>query len=199
MLQTLAASVVVVSMLASFKMLGPVTATISEAYAVPMVRVNQPAETDAPEFSRETISNEVLWLARCIYSETKRTEEQELVAWVVRNRVETRYRGQSTYPDVILDPYQFSAFNRGSRKRRFYMGLSPYSDSRGWLQTMKVAHAVYYANEDERPFEITTRHFYSELSMTGSRAPGWARGRRAVRLTNQHIDERRFRFYAGIS
>ncbi len=199
-LQTAVASVLVVSMLASFQMLRPVTAnTGDDSYSVPMIRVNQPADIDAPEFSRETISNDVLWLARCIYSETKRTEEQELVAWVVRNRVETEYRGEYTFQGVVLDPYQFSAFNRGSRKRRFYMGLSPYSDSRGWLLTMKVAHDVYYADEEERPFVVTTRHFYSERSMRGNLAPGWARGRRPVRLTNQQIDERRFRFYSGIS
>ncbi len=41
-----------------------------------------------PPQELKKIDNETLWLARCIYSETKRPEEQELVAWVVRNRVE---------------------------------------------------------------------------------------------------------------
>ncbi|WP_240332831.1 hypothetical protein [Salinibacter ruber] len=41
-----------------------------------------------------------LWLARAIYSETKLPHEQELVAWVVRNRVETAYRGRRTYRAV---------------------------------------------------------------------------------------------------
>ena len=194
-------SVLAVMMFSAFKMLGPVTATdsVSTEFSAPVVRVTQIAETDIPEFSRETISSEVLWLARCTYSETKRVDEQGLVAWVVRNRVETRYRGESTYAGVVLDPYQFSAFNRGSRKRRFHMSLSPYSDARGWLRTMKVAHDVYYQDESERPFAITTRHFYSERSMRGRGAPRWARGQRPVRLTNHRIDARRFRFYSGIS
>ncbi len=192
-------TIVALSMLTAFQMLSPITATASDSYRVPTVLASDSERTDAPEFSRETISNDVLWLARCIYSETKRTEEQELVGWVVRNRVETRYRGESTFRNVVLDPYQFSAFNSGSRKRRFYMSLSPYSNARGWLLTMKVAHDVYYADESERPFAITTRHFYSERSMRGRRAPTWTRGQRPVRLTNQRIDERRFRFYSGIS
>ena len=36
------------------------------------------------------ITPEILWLARAMYSETKRPHEQELVAWVVRNRLESR-------------------------------------------------------------------------------------------------------------
>ncbi len=180
-------------------MLSPVTAGASESFAVPMARASHSSRSDIPEFSPQTISDDVLWLARCIYSETKRADEQELVAWVVRNRVETRYRGESTFNGVVLDPYQFSAFNRGSRKRRFYIGLSPYSDARGWMSAMEIAHNVYYSQAAARPFVITTRHFYSEQSMRGSRAPNWARGRRPVRLTNYQIDERRFRFYSGIA
>ncbi len=57
-----------------------------------------------------------LWLARAIYSETKLPHEQELVAWVVRNRVETAYRGRRTYRAVVLDPYQFSAFQPRRRE-----------------------------------------------------------------------------------
>ena len=67
-----------------------------------------------PPFSRDAVSEDVLWLARCIYSETKRAPEQELVAWVIRNRVETGYRGQRSYEGAVLDPYQFSAFNPGT-------------------------------------------------------------------------------------
>lgn len=155
--------------------------------------------SDVPQFSLDAIPDDVLWLARCVYSETKRPDEQELVAWVVRNRVETNYRGRSGYRSVVLDPYQFSAFNRGSRKRRFYTHLDPYSNARGWVRTLKIAHDVYYSEAEERPFSITTRHFYSERSMRGRGAPGWSRGRAPVQLTGYEIDERRFRFYSGIS
>lgn len=156
-------------------------------------------ETAVPAFSRATVSDDVLWIARCIYSETKRPEEQELVAWVVRNRVETRYRRRSDYERVVLDPLQFSAFNHGSSKRNYFMSLTPDSNAPGWHRALEIAHNVYYAPVEERPFPVRTRHFYSERSMVGGASPNWARGRTPVQPTRYRIDPRRFRFYAGIS
>jgi len=151
-----------------------------------------------PAFSIDNVSADVLWLARCIYSETKRADEQELVAWVVRNRVETAYRGRNTFRDVVLDPWQFSAFNRNDPKRRYFTALTPFSQSIGWEQALRVAHNVYHAPEENRPFAKETRHFYSERSMVGRRAPNWARGKTPVQLASHEIDPRRFRFYAHI-
>ena len=141
----------------------------------------------------------MLWLARCIYSETKRPHEQELVAWVIRNRVETEYRGQNTYEGVVLDPYQFSAFNPGDPKRRLYTSLTPESDSRSFHSALEVAHNVYHARPSTRPFSRKTRHFYSERSMVGRRAPVWSAGHRPVRLDSGRVDPRRFRFYKGVA
>ncbi|HLA64174.1 MAG TPA: cell wall hydrolase [Rhodothermales bacterium] len=152
-----------------------------------------------PAFSLSHINEDVLWLARCAYSETKTASEQELVAWVIRNRVETGYRGQHTYRDVVLDPYQFSAFNPGSRKRRLFLNLAPGSDAQGWMQALEVAHNVYYSPNTLRPFSSETRHFYSERSMRGRIQPTWARGETPVQVTRYRIDPRRFRFYSGIS
>jgi hypothetical protein len=165
--------------------------------AVDAVPLNQEASVATPEFASEAIKEDVLWLARVIYSETKRPDEQELVAWVVRNRVETDYRGRSTYKDVVLDPWQFSAFNRNAPKRRHYVSLQPESRARGWQTAMMIAHDVLNAPAYERPFSVKTRHFYSEISMVGRRAPAWARGKRPVSL-DRNIDPRRFRFYAEI-
>lgn len=156
-------------------------------------------EHEAPPYDSANVSEDVLWLARCIYSETKQAEEQELVAWVVRNRVETGYRGQHTYPGTVLDPFQFSAFNPGSTKRRLYTNLTPTSTARGWQHALEIAHTVYYAPSAERPFPAQTRHFYSERSMAGGRTPDWAQGKTPVRLTGTRIDPRRFRFYASIA
>ncbi|NNF58131.1 MAG: hypothetical protein HKN04_07795 [Rhodothermaceae bacterium] len=158
----------------------------------------QAAEAEAPAFSPNTVNDEVLWLARAIYSETKRPEEQELVAWVIRNRVETEYRGQVTFRGAVLDPFQFSAFNPGSAKRRHYTNLTPTSRARGWTRALEIAHNVYYAASEERPFPRQTRHFYSERSMLGG-APDWARGKTPIRVTTHRIDARRFRFYASIA
>ena len=141
---------------------------------------------------------EILWLARVIYSETKRAHEQELVAWVVRNRVETGYRGNDTYREVVLDPYQFSAFNRGSSKRAHYSGLEWNSKAKGFQTALSIAADVATASVSERPFSKTTRHFYSERSMVGGRTPAWARGVRPVAL-DRNIEADRFRFYDRVS
>ena len=151
-----------------------------------------------PAFDASQVSEDVLWLARCAYSETKRADEQELVAWVIRNRVETEYRGQDTYRGVVLDPYQFSAFNPGSRKRRLFMSLGAYSDAQGWQTALRVAHEVYYASQTSRPFPAETRHFYSEQSMRGRLRPVWAEGETPVQAAGYSIDPRRFRFYTDI-
>ena len=152
-----------------------------------------------PPFSQDNVSEDVLWLARCIYSETKRPQEQELVAWVIRNRVETGYRGKRTYESTVLDPYQFSAFNPGSAKRRLYLSLGAHSDAMGWKKALEVAHHVYHAPEAERPFDERTRHFYSERSMRGGRTPAWAVGKTPVQPARFRPDPRRFRFYSSIA
>lgn len=166
-----------------------------DAYRVPAVAVSNAI----PSFSRESVSDDVLWLARCIYSETKQAHEQTLVAWVVRNRVETGYRGQHTYQDVVLDPYQFSAFNPGNPKRTMFVALTPVSDAQGWEQALRAAHEVYYAPAGDRPFAQDTRHFYSERSMPGRRAPRWATGETPVRPVGFRVDPVRFRFYSGLA
>ena len=152
-----------------------------------------------PAFDADRVSADVLWLARCAYSETKKPHEQELVAWVIRNRVETGYRGQRTYPAVVLDPFQFSAFNPGSSKRSLYANLAPGSDSEGWQRALEVAHDVYHAPASARPLGATTRHFYSERSMVGGRVPTWAVGHRPIRPGVARVDPRRFRFYSGVA
>ncbi len=152
-----------------------------------------------PEFTAAEVTDDVLWLARVIYSETKQADEQELVAWTVRNRVETGYRGKSTFKSVVLDPWQYSAFNANSPKRAHYSTLTGTSRANGFQSALRVAHEVYYADASERPFAETTRHFYSERSMAGGKAPTWAAGKRPVQLVGHDIDPRRFRFYAAIA
>jgi hypothetical protein len=150
-----------------------------------------PLEVEAP----------TLWLARAIYSETKLPHEQELVAWVIRNRVETGYRGKSTYRDVVLDPYQFSAFNPGSSKRSFLMRLGPETPLPRWRQALWVARYVRHAAPVYRPFSIETRHFYSERSMEGRAVPYWADRAGIVPPDRRRytVEEQRFRFFKQIS
>lgn len=147
----------------------------------------------------ERIDTETLWLARAIYSESKRPEEQLLVAWVVRNRVETRFRGKRSYEDVVLDPYQFSAFQPDAPKQAYYSALTPYSQAPGWQQTLRIAQTVRSLDPIYRPFSAETRHFYSARSRVEPSAPAWARDLAPVRLPEPYrIDLHRFRFYEGV-
>ena len=151
-----------------------------------------------PQLKPTAIDDETLWLARCVFSETKDPREMVLVAWVVRNRVETGYRGRDRYKDVILDPFQFSAFNPSSSTRYFYSNLKVGSEVRGWDAALRAAYQVRTADPSERPFSGFTRHFYSERSMIGRTMPNWAGGIQPVAV-DKTIDEKRFRFYEGIS
>lgn len=172
-------------------------ANVSVADLMEQIRQN-PRRVDA--LPADHIDTETLWLARAIYSETKRPEEMELVAWVIRNRVETRYRGRQSYRDAVLDPYQFSAFNPGSRSRRFYLDLTPQSPSQNWKRALTIAYGVQRSPSDHRPFPLKTRHFYSEQSMVGRSHPDWAAGLKPVTPDGRsfQLDARRFRFFAGV-
>ena len=153
-----------------------------------------------PFVPKSEIDSETLWLARCIYSETNRPEEQELIAWVVRNRVEANYRGKSSYRQVVLDPFQFSAFNSDSPKSDLFRSLSVEHQMDGWERALTIAYYVRHARPHYRPFSGQTLHFYSEQSMVGRIMPKWARGMTPVETPNRYqLDERRFRFYEGIS
>ena len=156
--------------------------------------------SNIPALPLNSVDSETLWLARCIFSETKDPEEMELVAWVVRNRVETRYRGQSTYQGAILDPFQFSAFNPATTTRFFYTSLPLTAQLPGWQDAIRIAYLVKTDDGRRRPFSTTTRHFYSELSMVGRSHPIWAIGLVPVEPSEAFsINEKRFRFYEDIS
>ena len=147
------------------------------------------------------IDHETLWLARLMYSETKRLDEQELVAWVVRNRAETAYRGKTTFESIARDPFQFSAFNPGTAKGRFYGTLDVLTDVPGWQKTLALAYFVRYADWSLNPFPSNVRHFYSEQSMREPGAvPEWSVGLEPVSpMRNFTLDEYRFRFYANVN
>jgi Cell Wall Hydrolase. len=182
---------------------GPASASVSvdrlgAAYAPQESGSTDTARVAAPADLEES----TLWLARAIYSETKLPHEQELVAWVVRNRVETAYRGRRTYRAVVLDPYQFSAFNPGAAKRARYLRLQPEAPLPRWRQALWVARYVRHAEgRAYRPFPVETRHFYSERSMRGRAVPYWAErgGFVAPDPGRYAVDERRFRFFKQAS
>ncbi len=209
-------SVVLASMLAFLALTGQgqtlLTKTLAVAF-VPRAEVEEPAEvidtsiidelryhpTQVPLLTPDQVDEETLWLARCIYSETKRPVEQELVAWVLRNRVETGYRGATSYKSAVTLPYQFSAFNPDSRVRRYYAGLEATSKAPGFQRALAIAHSVRLAPASRRPFVNTTRHFFSQQSMVGRQFPVWSAGKSPVDPSRPDaIDPARFRFYADV-
>ena len=141
--------------------------------------------------------DEVLWLTRGIYSESNRAHEQRLVAWVIRNRVETGFRGAS-YRDVVLAPRQFSAFNDPTPRRAYLLSLDQNTTMESWRTAVAIALDVYQAPLTERPFARSTRHFYSPISMQGRPAPRWAEQATPLAATDLNIDPQRFRFYDTI-
>jgi spore germination cell wall hydrolase CwlJ-like protein len=135
---------------------------------------------------------EILWLARLVYSETKRPDEQVLVAWVVRNRVETQYRGKS-YKEVALHDSQFSGLNSFDRNYRHNITRNYGDSGDSWKNAVSVANAVYYADEVLRPFPKTVKHFYSPISVKSK--PSWAKGTEPIQVIKDTDNSVRFAFY----
>jgi len=136
-------------------------------------------------------------LARVIFSETKRLDEAEAVGWFIRNRVDTGYRGESTYWGVIHDPSQFSAYNDADLRTMYgALTLKTAMDSTAqrfyptWRGTIRVAADVLAAREV--PYDSECRHFYTPSAMKNGKAPFWAAGKRA------DVKVGRFRFYCGV-
>ena len=149
----------------------------------------------APAVKNQLLAeDEILWLARCIYSESDRPDEQRLVAWVVRNRVETQFRGD-TYREVVLESKQFSAFNDPTPRRQHILSLTASTPLPSWQKALEIARQTYEAPSSERPFSITTRHFYSPISMKGRAVPEWAVSHTPITVAGVTVDDRRFRFF----
>ena len=140
---------------------------------------------------QQKIMTEANWVTRAILSETNDPDEQRLVAWVIRNRFERGYWGAQSYKDVVLEPYQFSAFNPGRPTRAKYLNMD--ASNERWAEAWQIAHDVITAKPGERPFPISVTHFYSPVSMPGYRSPYWAS--RLPRYEEVQVDPFRFRFH----
>ena len=113
---------------------------------------------------------EILWLSRVIFSETKDEEEMNLIGWVVRNRVEAGYRGD-TYEEVAQSAYQFSGLNPKDLQYDININMGYESINEKWVKALLVAEKIYFADDDERPFSRDVKHFYSPISVGGT--PKW--------------------------
>lgn len=138
--------------------------------------------------------NEILWLARVVYSETKDSAEMEKIAWVVRNRVESGRWG-SSYKKVVLSPNQFSGFN--SRDPQYYTNINLDYDTNNpiWQKALVIAKRVYNAEHEDRILKNSVQHFYSPEV---AKNPFWAEDKEPVLVTYNDTGKQTFRFYAGI-
>lgn len=153
---------------------------------------------EASTTEEETIDDreEILWLARIIYSETKRPQEQVLVGWVVRNRVESQVFG-NRYKDVARASGQFSGLHASDNQYAHNITREYDSAGKAWKSAVNIARSVYYADASLRPFSKATRHFYSPRSVT--RTPKWASGIDPSHVVKDPSSSSvRFAFYEGI-
>jgi hypothetical protein len=140
----------------------------------------------------------ILWLARIIHSETHVESEMPLIGWVVRNRVETGFRG-TTYKEVALSKNQFSGLNPADPHyaRNISVGYENAND-RVWQQALAAAEKVYYADASDRPFPKTVRHFYSPVAIA---PPTWAKEEKLYHAVGGSLlgeEAARFAFYSNV-
>lgn len=152
-------------------------------------------------------------LALCLCTESNRRKEWPLIAQVIQNRVRSP-RYPDTFPDVILQRSQFSAFNVATSK-----GFdASVQDTWPWVfrQVVKsakvdallLAYAIDHASQmiaydenDQRLSDLITPqtfHYWSPVSMKpAGRAPAWAP--QAYRIyTPEGFDPERFRFAENV-
>jgi len=88
---------------------------------------------------------QILALAIGIWGEARGEpfEGKVAVAWVVKNRAESNWRGQSTYSRVLIDPKQFSCFNDGN-PNLVKMTMPWLWEPDALMECFKAAMAVHY-------------------------------------------------------
>jgi len=136
-----------------------------------------------------SLSRDVLWLSRVVYSETNDPTEMYYVSHVVKNRVENCFRGKCNYYDVATDSWQFSGIHMNPR---YYHQLNDSTATRphDWVEAKQVALDVYLENQD--PTNGAT-HFFSQVSMPNNQFPHWVDASKEI--TIDVLDPWRFRFY----
>lgn len=147
------------------------------------------------------------WLGLCLLTESNIEKEWFYIAWVIRNRVESG-RFRHTYEATILQPMQFSAFNKYTNGTPNYGKLTPVQifrdKARGYTHIEALFHAVDLAKDilslprTEAPFPITVCHYWSPVSMVPrGKKPAWASAAKRL-FTPKEIDPNRFIFADGV-
>jgi spore germination cell wall hydrolase CwlJ-like protein len=176
-----------------------VVATIGATIAAPLRKspriaaamLDQNAGQLASAVKRD--SSEILWLARCLYSESRQPHEMFFVAWVVRNRVRSAYWGKTTYQTVVNEPHQFTGIGR-YRGLEYTSVLGNPAETAAWRTAVQIARRVYYAEPYENPLPRQARHFLTPEALDS--LPRWTTEGR--RVTVYGVDPDRLRIYEGL-
>lgn len=118
---------------------------------------------------------DVLFAARTAWSESNRPNERRLVLWSIRNRVDNRFGGDSTYVDAVLSPWQYSCWAAPECRDRLKR-LTLETPDVDWQETIDMTITVLASPPETNPIP-GVMHFYSPVSMNPPGAvPHWAQG-----------------------
>lgn len=116
-----------------------------------------------------TLNTNLLHLAKTIYGEARGESVETMLAvgWVIRNRLQLRRYGK-TYKDVVLQPKQFSCWNKDDPNYGVIKGTIT---GRVWEVCIGVAIVVMQSADKHNPV-LGVRHYYDKS--LDSNPPYWA-------------------------
>jgi len=116
-----------------------------------------------------TLNTDLLHLAKTIYGEARgeSIETMFAVGWVIRNRLQAKRYG-GTYKDVVLQPKQFSCWNKDDHNYKVIKGVIK---GRLWEVCIGVAIVVMQSAEKHNPV-VGVKHYYDKS--LDSNPPYWA-------------------------
>ena len=115
------------------------------------------------------LNTNFLYLAKTIYGEARgeNVETMLVVGWVIRNRLHSKYY-DNTYKDVVLQPKQFSCWNKDDPNYKVIKGKIK---GRLWEVCIGVAIVVMQSVEKHNPV-VGVYHYYDKS--IDSNPPYWA-------------------------
>ena len=115
------------------------------------------------------LDDNLLYLAKTIYGEARgeSVETMFAVGWVIRNRLQVKRYG-STYKDVVLQPKQFSCWNKNDSN---YKVIEGNIKGRLWEVCIGVAIIVMQSRERYNPIPKVWHYYDKSLD---SNPPYWA-------------------------
>lgn len=139
---------------------------------------------------------QILWLARVLYSETKLAHEMPYIGWVVRNRVELGHRafdyeaGVNNYKGASLARSQFSGLHPRLDRNAVHNLSMDYGmvGNPAWDNALDIAESIYYSDGSDRVLSQRVVYFYSPTVIS---PPNWASSSREA----HRFPSNRFAFY----